>query len=148
AQAFNNRFAFKATFSYSKATDWYGADYRDKNDLDNKSLTRDMNPGYDGVNVYGDEIVAEVNLQDIFPNVLANVASTLGYEPGSPEYTGLQNQLSPYFSDQLVTRTGWKEEDLVDYGTENLRTGLSLHYRLNDNLEAIAQGSYGKGTSV
>ena len=45
--------------------------------------------------------------------------------------------------DQLITRTGWKEKDLVDYGnTSNLKLSGEIDYRITEKLEAIASINY------
>jgi outer membrane receptor protein involved in Fe transport len=62
-----------------------------------------------------------------------------------PIYFGLRNNLIP---NQAVSRTGYAEQDLVDYDTKSLKTSTSLHYRFSDNVEAIAQANWGTGTSV
>jgi outer membrane receptor protein involved in Fe transport len=69
AENFNDKLAFKVTGAYLNATDWYAVDYRDKNNLDDPGSTRESNQGYDGVNVYGDDIVVPVNLQELAPMV-------------------------------------------------------------------------------
>jgi len=56
ARSFNNKLAFKITAGYLDATDWPAYDLRDKYNLDDPMSTRENNPGYDGVNVYGDDI--------------------------------------------------------------------------------------------
>ena len=56
AKAFSNRMALKVTGSFLSATDWHADDTRDRSDLNDLSLNRYTNPGYDGVNTYGDEI--------------------------------------------------------------------------------------------
>lgn len=63
AKAFSNRFALKLTGSYLTATDWQASDLRDRSNLNDPSLTRLTNPGYDGVNTDGDETLASVNLK-------------------------------------------------------------------------------------
>ncbi len=148
AKAFNNRLAFKVTAGYMEALDWYASDYRDKNDLNNPNLNRKSNPGYDGVNVYGDDVIAEVNLQDYGPTVFQGIATQLGLTPGTPEYNNTQNLILTNFDDQLITRTGWKEEDIADYNTYNLRSSASLYYKLTENIQAIGQVGYGSGTAV
>ena len=58
AKAFSNKVAFKVNFSYLKADDWQANDFRDQSLLNGFRIangTRDTNPGYNGVNVYGDE---------------------------------------------------------------------------------------------
>jgi iron complex outermembrane receptor protein len=148
AKSFNDKFAFKVTGTYLKATDWYGVDFRDKYRLDNESSTRESNEGYDGVNVYGDDIVVPVNLQDVAPTVLAGVADARGLEPGTPEYENFINDNLHLFPDQIITRTGWKESDFTDYQTHIYRFNAALHYRFANNYEAILRGGVGNGSSV
>lgn len=81
--------------------------------------TRQTDPAYDGVNSYADEIN--------------------NFYFGSP-FTFLNNQ--------KVSRTGYLEKDLVDYGTKSFKTSNSLHYKFGNGLEAIAQANWGTGTSV
>src|SRR5699024_9845599 len=47
AKAFNDRFAFKANFAYSKAEDWRGNNFADKNAALRGELT--ANPAHDGI---------------------------------------------------------------------------------------------------
>ncbi len=148
AKAFNNRLAFKITGGYLEATDWQASDLRDRTDLNNPSLNRQSNPGYDGVNTYGDESLVSVNLQDVGPQVIDGIAESQGILPGTPEYDDLYNQAIKYFPDQLVTRTGWIERDLADNKTQNMRLGGSINYFLTDRMELIAQGNYAMGSSV
>ena len=62
-----------------------------------------------------------------------------------PFYLGLKNNIIP---NQAVSRTGYAEQDLVDYDTKSLKANTSLHYRFNDQIEGIAQVNWGTGTSV
>jgi outer membrane receptor protein involved in Fe transport len=50
--------------------------------------------------------------------------------------------------DQSVSRTGYNEQDLVDYNTRSFKTSNSLHYKLSNTVEAIAMANWGSGTSV
>jgi len=148
ARAFSNRIAFKFIASYLDATDWHANDKRDRSDLNDLSLTRLTNPGYDGVNTYGDESLVSVNLIDVGPMVIDGIAASQGIIPGSPEFEELYNTAIKYFPDQLVTRTGWIERDLTDDKTKNVRFNGSFHYFINERTETIAQASYAQGTSV
>ena len=47
----------------------------------------------------------------------------------------------------LVTRTGYEEKDLMNYGVYSLKLNGALHYRLSNNLEAIYQYNFGQGTA-
>jgi hypothetical protein len=148
AKAYKDKWAFKITANYLRALDWHAADFRDRNDQDNANSTRDNNPGYDGVNVYGDDIIVPVNLQDVAPEVAAGIAAEQGLDPADPGYNDFINNIISRFPDQVISRTGWKEQDLVDNMTDNLRLSGALHYRINDDVEAILQGNYSRGNSI
>jgi iron complex outermembrane recepter protein len=83
------------------------------------------NPGrYDAVNIYGDE-----------------------YSAGNIGVRNLQPGLETYY------RIGYKEIDLVDYNTQNIKANLSLHFRTkpslkDDSPEFIISSSFGSGTTV
>ncbi len=62
-----------------------------------------------------------------------------------PFNIGLRAGLIP---DQSVSRTGYLEKDLVDYDARSFKTSNSLHYKLSNTVEAIAQVNWGAGTSV
>ncbi|MET3114788.1 outer membrane receptor protein involved in Fe transport [Pedobacter sp. CG_S7] len=62
-----------------------------------------------------------------------------------PFYFGLRTNTIP---NQFVSRTGYAEQDLVDYDTKSLKTSNTLNYRFSKSLEAIAQLNWGTGTSV
>jgi outer membrane receptor protein involved in Fe transport len=117
-----DRFAYKLNLFAMRAEDWYAEDYGPTSD----SPTQPGNPGrFDGVNIYGDE------------------------------NTTVNNDFSRNFFDRrtypglgLFLRPGYQERDLVDYGTNNLKAGLALHYRLRDSLELIAAANYSQGSTV
>jgi outer membrane receptor protein involved in Fe transport len=148
AKSFNNKLAFKVKAGYLRATDWFANDLRDRNDLNNSHSNRKNNPGYDGVNVYGDDIIVPVNLKNVAPQVAAGVAEAQGLVPGTPEYDAEVQRIINLFPDQIVTRTGWTEKDMLNHMTENLRFGGSVHYRFLDKFEAMLQGDYAQGSSV
>lgn len=47
----------------------------------------------------------------------------------------------------LVSRTGYEEKDLMNYGVYSLKLNGALHYRISNGLEAIYQYNYGRGTA-
>ncbi len=47
----------------------------------------------------------------------------------------------------FVSRTGYEEKDLSDYNVDNLKLNGALHYRITDNIEAIYQYNWGRGTA-
>ena len=125
AKAFKNKsgketFAFKINASYNQVYDWEANEYGPKRGRTRDSLL--ANPGgFDGVNVYGDE--GSANFSTLFEQFR---------HPGLNRYH----------------RTGYKEEDIVDYDSYNLKTTAALHYRFGRDWEAIAFGQYGRGTTV
>ena len=47
----------------------------------------------------------------------------------------------------LVTRTGYEEKELMNYNVYSLKLNGALHYRITNNLEAIYQYNFGRGTA-
>jgi iron complex outermembrane recepter protein len=132
AKAFNNRFAFKLAVSYSKATDWYGTNLRDKNPERQGNLS--FNPGADRVHAFGDEVANSLGLVKI------SLAPALANTPLNP--------FTQWLPDQVVSRTPYEEQYLVDYGAKNLKANIGLNYRLSDKVELSYLLNYGAGTSV
>jgi len=121
-KAGKDKFAFKINMAYMKALDWFA----NSTDPTEQSLRGPGNPGgYDAVNTYGDE-----NLLDAYGNYS---------EPGSRLFfPGLD----------IYYRTGYREEDLVDYNTKSFKLQGAAHYKLTDKLELIYGFNYGAGTTV
>ncbi len=137
AKAFNDRFAFKVNVSFLDAEDWQADDFRDRSDIDNpanfdRNRLTNPNPGYDGVNIYGDEVAASLN-------AVAQSLEGLGVLPPGT---------SALIPDTRVSRTGYSDEELVDYDSRSLKLNASLHYRVSENVELIGQVNYGFGTTV
>jgi len=119
AKAFNNKFAFKVGASLLQAKDWLGNDY--KTDRMNTASTVDLSgkSNFDGLNLYGDE--NQINL------------AALALLPNLP----------------TVTRTGFREQDLVDNrDAKTLKLDVSLHYRITDKIEVSYTYRYGGGSSI
>ncbi len=120
-------FAYKMNFSYFRARDWEAENYEP---VDGTRSAND-NPGrWDAVNVYGDEYFSANDYsQDSFwlPKAQAGL--------------------------RLFHRTGYREIDLVDYDSENLKANAAFHFRLNpakelESPELILASSFGNGTTV
>ena len=129
AHAFNNKLAFKINASFMNAEDWYGTDYIDLSPRNQGDLP--SNPGANRIHIFGDEVSNNIGL-------LRNVA-------------GVQNIFGPYANslpDQVVSRTGYEEQYLVDYGAKNYKVNAALHYRISDKAEVSYNFNYGSGTSV
>ncbi len=134
AKAFNNKIAFKVNASYLAAKDWQATDYTNLNlgGANNPDRGAGTNPNYDGMNVYGDE--NQQNMRTVGQQLVTAGRLTPAQLAGIP--------------DRSVSRTGWRERDLVDYNTKSLKLNAALHYRINDKIEAIGQINYGYGTTV
>ncbi|MFN4082814.1 MAG: carboxypeptidase-like regulatory domain-containing protein [Bacteroidia bacterium] len=81
---------------------------------------RDNPGGYDAVNIYGDE-----------------------YATNRFRQTGL-----PYLGYGYTTRKGYREIDLVDYNSHNIKFNTTLHYKIKNDHELIAATSISNGTTV
>ncbi|MBC7744815.1 MAG: TonB-dependent receptor [Flavobacterium sp.] len=100
------------------------------------------------------DIIAVINASLPVTATPAQIGGFLGSFPAAlrpaiqnvlPFNIGLRAGLIP---DQAVSRTGYAENNLVDYDTKSFKTSNSLHYKFNNNIEAIAQANWGLGTSV
>ncbi|RRB12645.1 TonB-dependent receptor [Larkinella knui] len=164
AKAFNNRLAFKLSASYISATDWQATDTRDQGFANGFTLengNRQNNPGYDGINSYGDASANLNAFQSTVAQLLPVPAAQIALiSPDLARIIGGVNQLSAatkipatqIINDVLlpnvtVSRTGYTESQLVNYKVSSLKLNGALHYRINDNLEAILQANWGTGTT-
>ncbi len=121
AKAFGDKFAIKINGSYMRADDWQARNFEPSYQSD----ADESNPGgYDAVNEYGDENIGGVrNATDLFSRI---------------DFPGLGR----YY------RKGYKEEDLVDYDTENYKGNAGLFYKIKRDLQAEATFNFGSGTTV
>ncbi len=62
-----------------------------------------------------------------------------------PFYIGMNRG---YFNKASVSRTGYAEQDLVDYNTINVKISAGVHYKITDKLEASINTYFGSGTTV
>jgi len=143
AQAFDNRFAFKANFSYLRANDFIAVDTRDQGPatfgaVERGATSRNGNRVYDGVNVYGQPLV---NLGQVADGIIAG-----GGAQGA-QIAAIRS-LIPDGEAGNFTPTGFTEGSFVDNTTESLKFGGALHYRVTDNVEALAQFNFGQGSTV
>ena len=132
AYAFSDYFAAKATLSYLKGTDWYATDYRDE--IDGTSMSHASNVNYNGLNVYGDEVSANIN----------SVAKSLEDVGAIPAGT------SALIPSENVSRTGYKDVDFMNNEAKSVKFGASLNYRPfgDDRLEVIWNTKFGTGNTI
>ena len=138
AKKLSDKFAFKVGGEFIQAKDWVANDYRDYDRLGTtggiKNGTRETDPNYDGVNVYGDETTA-----DIRTNVLNTIAQQ------APFYAPYIKTLP---ASMPVSRTGYEEKDIVDPKTFNLKVFGEASYKLTANTALNAEGYWGTGNTV
>ncbi len=121
AHAFNDKLAVKASFSFMEGTDWYAVN---EEDLNNPGFTR-SDPGYDGLNIYGEAVSTTLN----FDTLAGLPSGTLG--------------------SAFVTRTGYAEQDLLDYNAQSVKFDGAIHYRpFADDFEIIYNGRVGRGSTI
>ena len=118
AHKFSEKFAAKVNFGWLKGTDWAATS---EVDSDRIGGTRITNPGYNGINVYGDEVSTNIRS-----------ASGLGIIP-----------------DVVVSRTGYNERDLTNYNAESIKSDWGLYYRPFENdFEISYIGKVGTGNTI
>jgi outer membrane receptor protein involved in Fe transport len=126
AKRVGDRFAFKITASYLEGTDWYATDYRDFNQI---GATRETATDFDGLNIYGDEVATTLD----FDAIAAGLGLPLG---------GLGTD--------VVSRTGYREVDLMNYEAKSFKTGWAFHFKpfKNSDTELIYNGKIGTGNTI
>ena len=115
------KFGYKLNIFYLKANDWEAENY---DPIDGSEYGKGNPGGYNAVNIYGDE--SNVRNNDYTDPV------EIFQDPGLGEFF----------------RTGYKENDLADYNTENLKLNTALYYKIKDDVQLIYGFNYGSGTTV
>jgi iron complex outermembrane receptor protein len=129
AHKFSDKWAAKFNIGYLKGTDWGANNTTGK---EGTGATRD-HINYDGINIYGDEV--STNIRDV-----AKVLVGMGVVP-----SGAESQIPSV----NVSRTGYAEGDLTDYGAESMKADWGIYYRPFENdLEFSYVGKYGSGSTI
>ena len=120
AYKFSDKFAAKVNFGYLNGTDWAANSIVDS---DVFGGTRETNLNYNGINVYGDEVSANIN----------DLAGGTGIVP-----------------DVFVSRTGYNERYLTQNKAESIKADWGLYYRpiTDSNFEIQYVGKVGTGTTI
>ncbi|HEV7333559.1 MAG TPA: TonB-dependent receptor [Flavisolibacter sp.] len=138
AQKVSEKFAYKFSGEYIRANDWLARDYRNYKRLGTTGEivpgTRETDPNYDGVNVYGDETTI-----DLRSRVLNSIATAVPFLAG---YISTMPESIP------VSRTGYTENEVIDPKTINFKLSGSLNYKLGKDIEAVLAGYWGTGNTV
>lgn len=112
------KFGYKLNWCYMQANDWEANNFSPTP----QSRNDEGNPGgYDAVNIYGDEF-----------------NSNGDYQNNQKQFPGLG----------IFYRKGYREKDIVDYNTKNMKLNGSFHFKPTSGTEMIAASSFGTGTTV
>ncbi|HEX7904948.1 MAG TPA: TonB-dependent receptor [Chitinophagaceae bacterium] len=138
AHKITEKFAFKIGAELIQAKDWLADDYRNYKRVGTNGTivagTRETDPNYDGVNVYGDE--TSINLKSLVLNAIAQQVPFW-----APYISTLPSSIP-------VSRTGYTEKEVANPNTINFKFSGALHYKLTNNIEAILAGHLGSGNTV
>ena len=143
AKAIGKRFAFKVTGTFMQGTDWAANDLNseafyansiysgtinnsDPRFLQNGSFYGPHNPGYDGVNLYGDEIKLTAD----------SAFTTDAFGLAFPD------------SATMIARDGYRETEVGNNTARLINGRVALHYRITDNIEAEVSSIFGSGNGV
>jgi outer membrane receptor for ferrienterochelin and colicin len=170
--AINNKFAYKISAEYIEAKDWVAYDSSDysipNQAFKNPQGNRQTDPAYNGVNLYGDEYISQVpdmlTLSNLIlggatalyvqqvvqgtgvPPTQAQINNYLATNPATqPFYVGVKSGI---IKNQYVTRTGYKESDIIDPTTRNVKLSGAVYYKFSDNVTGSLEAYWGTGNTV
>ena len=158
AHAFSDKFAIKATYSSIEGTDWEAADTRSQ-DANGRIVdgVNPLDPTYNGVNVYGDELGLAFDLTDTFANAVLpayEVAPGVTLAQADPatlaQLQGIFGLYPNFFGEglQQINFTGYDEGALTDGSTSNYKYNIEAAYRPSDNLEITLGSRQGGGKII
>ena len=146
AHAFSDKFAIKATYSNIEGTDWEAADTRSQ-DANGRIVdgVDPLDPTYNGINVYGDELGQSVDFTDAFAgNVIPPAYAAL-----APLFAGDNAPYTDFFGPtQLINFSGYDEKALTNGETSNYKYNVEAAYRPSDNLEITLGSRQGGGKII
>lgn len=133
AKAFSKSFAAKVTMGFAQMSDWHATDYRDISNYqyDNNLTTYGYkvgpgNPGYNGLNIGGDEVSAVID---------TSVLDPITKKPFLPK------------GPLRVSRTGYSEDQLFNYKPYTIKSDIGFYYRPKKGMELSWTSRFGLGSS-
>jgi hypothetical protein len=136
AHSWNETWAFKVTGRFLRGKDWLGEDMNSTASYDptyfagtnnDRFPNNRLNPGYDGVNVYGDAI-----------SLVVDSAFT------ASNFNGLAYKDGP----TRISRNGYKEVDIANNNTQLRNLNTAIIYRPSPDVEVEVGSRLGSGTTV
>jgi len=172
AQAFG-KWAVHISADYIGAKDWTATDYRNYSPLQGKPIagSRTSDPGYNGVNTYGDES-KYFNVKSVFAaqsagyaaqaaqaKAAGDAAAAAGDNATAAQYYAIAAQLTAaaqqtgYIAGNTpdnsgVSRTGYKETDLTNYNAYNFKASAGVYYKITDFTTASLTGNFGSTNTI
>lgn len=158
AHAFSDKFAIKATYSNIEGTDWEAADSRSQ-DANGRIVdgVNPLDPTYNGVNVYGDELGLAFDLTETFTDLVLpayEVAPGVTLAQADPatlaQLQGIFGLYPNFFGEgvQQINFTGYDERALTNGLTSNYKYNVEAAYRPSDNLEITLGSRQGGGKII
>jgi outer membrane receptor protein involved in Fe transport len=152
-QKVSDKFAFKLGMQYVTAKDWVANDSSNYTGAGTGSKnhpipgTRSSDPNYNGVNVYGDETSLDISNGSTTPFLAGAAQQIIAAQPGlapviAPIYLSDGSKAFP------VSRTGFKESDIIDPTTKVLKFTAGLYYKFTPNIQLSLSGNYATGNTV
>ncbi|MFY0594445.1 TonB-dependent receptor [Roseivirga sp.] len=135
AKALNDKIAFKVNGSRLSGVDFVADNFSNIGPGSPFETVHSLrNQGINGVNVYGDDRAATMLLPRSFNGI----------------DTADSNLPIPSDRDTVyqVTRQGYQEGELVNYGVENIKFNGALHVKLSPKTELVAASYYGKASAM
>lgn len=133
AKVLSKKFAAKVNFGYMRASDWQANDFRD---VSNYTYTNNLNtygyapgpgnPGYNGMNIGGDEVSAVFDT-----SIKAPITNKPFLEKGALR----------------VSRTGYRENQLFGYQARMLKSDVGFYFRPAKGTEMSWVSRLGYGSS-
>lgn len=132
AYKFSDYFAAKAVLAIYRGEEWLANNYDNSTGVGGQIIPGDRSlTNFDGVNIYGDEVSADLRAVARFGGLPAALINTI------PENT-------------VVSRDGYNEVDLIENKAKMTKFSGALHYRPwgNDKLEIIWNSRFGIGNNM
>lgn len=153
ANVINEKFGYKFNVSYLSGTDWLANDYTTGRVQEGQQrLTLPGDADFDGMNLYGDENVINIPMSFAADRVAGEFAPLLGpifgYPDSAAAFEGFKEAILK-LPNLRVTRTGLKEEDILDsQDAKTFKSDLSLSYLFKRNIKLLYFYRFGKGSTV
>jgi outer membrane receptor protein involved in Fe transport len=157
AKVIGSKFAFKLNAQLVQAKDWIGDDYSNYKRIGSTGSViagdRISDPNYDGINVYGDETSLNGAL---FAGGASQIAALLySQRPAASQpisvpafIASMNNALAALPATLNISRSGFRENELLDNNTTNFKLSGGLFYKLTNNTELSLISNWGTGTTV